>query len=141
MGSWLQRATTVLLLCAQVLLGVCAMGFGDTARCECHHGPEVSCDCPHHSGGADASLPPCHRKLLAKKAAEERRRPGIKSHCASSRPELLIPMLAEVPRLQPALELPTETRRIELPLLCARECPRRPQAPPPRDVLADARSA
>lgn len=80
------RVATVGLL---AIIGV-PVAYGaspwNTGHCECAHGPEVDCDCPHHAGGAD--LPPCHR---AKRAAKQH--PGgvaLKAKCGSTSPDLLV---------------------------------------------------
>lgn len=133
MARHLQRLFAVLLLGAQVLLGVVALGVAESGHCECRHGAEVSCDCPHHAGAAGKDLPACHRKLLAQKAAEERKTPGFKAHCASSRPELLIPVLATVPRTVVARTQGVRTVApfAHVPAFASRVLPP-PQAPPPR---------
>ncbi len=93
-----------------LLLALWGSGTWVSAICECTHGPEVECECPHHQGGDadDASLPPCHRAAAAraaegKKKSREDAPPGssFKSQCGARPPAFVTLPPAEMPPVDP----------------------------------------
>ena len=108
--------------------------------CECSHGPDVACECPHHAGGrGDDDLPPCHRalKAKAKQAAKEAaaKGPTLKVRCGGKAPVFV----SLLPAVQPAVQA-ADLARVELPGLPSTpglrpaSSPVTPPEPPPRAV-------
>ncbi len=128
----------VLLLTHGGLLAYGGSPFSQ-GRCECKHGPEVPCDCPHHRASAgeagdelDADLPPCHRAMKATAPPSERTEDtGWRNHCDSSDPSLVVFALLELTGADPPEAVPfTSSRWPPPPQLRLERAIAPPRAPP-----------
>lgn len=118
-STWQRLAGLVLSF---VLVLVLSGGAWAHGVCECAHGPEVACECPHHPAGrdgddGDSDLPPCHRalKAKAKQSADETEASGpvLKVRCGGRAPAFVVLSQAVLPVVSgpsvPWVELPQPT--------------------------------
>jgi len=127
--AWLFTAVSLCLML--ILVGQAANAF-IAGHCECRHGQEVDCDCPHHSGGEhDDDLPPCHRKLKAQKKAETSDVPGFKAQCGASQASLVLFSPTTLPHLaEPVFAVLIQTLRFEVRSWPPETFSSPPRAPP-----------
>jgi hypothetical protein len=102
-------------------------------RCECAHGPEVDCDCPHHAhGDSNSGAPPCH--LTKKKAAKhpDDRASSFRARCGSSAPQLVLFAMLFIDWEKPSPSVDVPALPVESILLQAAYRPHSPLRYPPR---------
>ncbi|MDQ3263787.1 MAG: hypothetical protein M3Y59_09020 [Myxococcota bacterium] len=121
-----------------LLLALWGSGTWVSGICECTHGPEVECECPHHQGDAeDESLPPCHRAAAAgKKRGLEDAPPGssFKSQCGARPPAFVQLPPAELPPvdLGPPERVALPSARWTLEVRAPDSVEEKIEPPPPR---------
>jgi len=132
-----------------LLLALIGSGTWVSAICECTHGPDVECECPHHQGAdpEDPSLPPCHR--AAARAAREARaqarsdqaasapredRARLKNQCGSRGPAFVQLATAVMPSVQsgPPERVAIATARWHLEATAPSNPEEKIEPPPPR---------
>lgn len=132
------RLAASLLLCS--VGSALAVGLTPLSDiCHCSHGPDVDCDCPHHSAepsrSSDENLPPCHRKAKRAHAAPKKppsAAPILKARCGATLAFELVPFLslpepdATEPRPEPTSPLPAPSAQ---PRAGHRTTPKHPPRP------------
>lgn len=132
---------TLAAILATLLVALWSSGTFIAAICECEHGPEIECECPHHRGGGgdDADLPPCHRAAAQRKReqtrADRKDAPvSFKNKCGASPARLVLqaPSRISPPQLSLPEPLPEPHRRWRGAPLSLLERASIPEPPPPR---------